>query len=97
MAIVVEESKARGAGIISFFIWLVFLVLIGMGVYYVFVKKPDLIPVAEPKSFQDAQAISTIKLDSQAIVSKLNPPSFDSHITIMPAQTNGRQNPFLSN
>lgn len=95
MAIVMDERRTPGSGIISVFIWLILLGSVAVGVFYVFVKKPELIPITPPKGFKDAQAVSKIKLEAEPVVSKLNPPHFDSHITVPPARTSGRSNPFL--
>ena len=95
MAIVVDDNKQSTTGIIGVFVWIVLLAILGAGIYYVFFRKPELITVAPSKSFKEAQNVAKIKLDADPVVSKLNPPYFDSHVTINPAPTGGRSNPFL--
>jgi hypothetical protein len=96
MAIVVEDNRQSSTGVLGVFIWVVLLCVVGAAVYYVFFKKPELITVAPPKNFKEAQDVAKIQLDAAPVVRKLNLPYFDSHITIPPAAPAGRSNPFLS-
>lgn len=96
MAIVMEEKKGGGAGIVSVILWLLILVVVGLGSYYIFFKKPDLIPVPQPTSLRDAQRVSQIRLDPDAVLRDLQPPAFQQFVTRVPSSGAGRLNPFLA-
>lgn len=91
-----EEKRTSGAGIVGVILWLLILIVIGLGAYYIFFKKPDIIPVPQPKSLKDAQQVSQIKLDSTAVLQDLQPPAFQQFVTRKPAANVGRLNPFLA-
>lgn len=94
MAIVVEEQRrSSGSGLVSFFLWIVLMVAIGAGAYYVFFKQPDLVPFAADANFTATEEIANISLHPEGVIAKIQP--FQSYVTIVPPETSGRPNPFL--
>ena len=97
MAIVVEEEQKSRGGLVSLIVWGVVFVVIGLSVYYLFFKRPDLVEVAAPSSFTNTQALSQIVLEPNDVI---NSPGFKAlHGGIQPIvpQPSGRPNPFLGN
>ena len=94
MAIIIQEER-NTSGVMSFLAWIVILGIIGGGIYYVFFKKPDLIEVVAPGSFQSTQEISKINLDAGRVVNDPHFQALRSHVTPRTPATPGRANPFL--
>jgi|LNFM01.2.fsa_nt_gb hypothetical protein len=94
MAIVVESGQKKG-GITKIIIWLMLLGVVLFGVYYLFFKRPDVIPnLVAPASFQQASELSGVKLDPGAVVQS---PAFQDlrpQAPEMPVPAAGRENPF---
>jgi hypothetical protein len=94
MAIVVEEQRNAGAtGLVSLFLWLALLVACGVGLYYVFFKQPDLVPIAANANFKTTEQIAKISLHPEVVVGKIQ--AFQSYVTIVPPTAAPRTNPFL--
>jgi hypothetical protein len=94
MAIVVENRRNRG-GVVAFAVWFVLIVIVVAGAYYVFFKKPELIPVAAPAGFEEAQRISKIRLNPQEVLDNPKFRALRSYITPSRAASFGKANPFL--
>lgn len=95
MALVFDEKKSSASSFVSVLIWLVLLIVIGSGFYYLFFKNPEAVPIPPPAGFAETQAIAKITLDPQAVIQSLESRGFKSQVTVPTAQTLGRQNPFL--
>lgn len=95
MALVLEEKKDAAGGLVSMLIWLVLLIILGSGFYYVFFKNPELVPVSPPPGFEQTQAVANITLDPQAVIKNLESRGFKNQVTVGQASTQGRSNPFL--
>lgn len=101
MAIVVEdEPKSRG-GLVGLIVWGLVIIIVGVAVYYVFFKRPDLVEQATPANFSNTEALSKIDLKPDEVI---NSPSFQALVTeeelgVQPltSQSGGRANPFLGN
>jgi len=94
MAIILEEEN-NNVGWVSIFGWLAVIIIIGIAVYYVFVRRPDILPFSD-SGFEATQEISGIELDPETLV---NNPDFRRrvpHVTIPKVDRVGRENPFLS-
>lgn len=97
MAIVIEESaQKKGTAILIVALWILFLGGLAAGAYYVFVKQPDLIPVATPGEFKDTEQVSTIQLRPEDVLSNPQFKALKAHITVSPPGDMGRSNPFLA-
>lgn len=97
MAIVIEQEKqggSRGAWI-AVVMWLAFIAALAAGFYYVFVKKPDVIPlISAPAEFRNAEQVSKLPLDPGKVVERINS-SLKNYVTPEAVGQIGRSNPFL--
>ena len=97
MAIVIEEEKQRSSGAwAAVLMWLIFLLALAAGFCYVFVKKPDLIPIATPASLKNTTQISELPLDPWKVLQSARFRSLTTHVNLGPVGTTGRSNPFLA-
>lgn len=94
MAIVVEQRRNHG-GIVAFLIWLVLLAIIGGGAYYVFFKRPEVVPVPAPAALEEAKEISKIRFNPQEVLENPKFKALRNYITPSEAKTYGKANPFL--
>ena len=79
-----------------FVIWGVILVVILVGAYYLFFKRPDVIPsLATPAAFQQANDLSGVKLDPGSVVQSTTFQALRPQVADMPVPATGRTNPFL--
>ncbi len=90
-----EEKKDAAGGIVSVLVWLVLLVLLASGSYYLFFKNPELVPISPPPGFSETQAVASLTLDPEAVIRSLESRGFKSQVTVPKAETQGRANPFL--
>lgn len=96
MAIVVDQENKAGGGLGKFLIWGVILFIIVIGAYYLFFKRPDVIPnLAAPAAFQQANDLSGVKLDPGAVVQSATFQTLKPSVPDMPTPATGRTNPFL--
>ncbi len=96
MAIVVEEEKSASAGWGTIAVWAILIAILGVSVYYVFFRRPDLVEVATPANFQDAVEISKIKLDPSAVINSAQFKALQSYANPLSTESSGgRTNPFL--
>lgn len=96
MAIVIEEEKKGGVGIMNVITWLVVIGAVVGTVYYVFFKKPDILnQVAAPAAFQNTEQLSKINLKPEDVAQN---PKFTSLKYIPPIVLGqkGKTNPFAS-
>lgn len=94
MAIVVDSGRApRSIG--KLVIWALILGVILFGAYYLFFKRPDVIPnLAAPAGFQQANQLSGIKLDPDAVVQSATFQALKEQAPAQAAPATGRSNPF---
>ncbi|MEK7077144.1 MAG: hypothetical protein AAB967_02840 [Patescibacteria group bacterium] len=92
MAIVIEEEQKNKLGMLSIAGWFVILALIAVGAYYIFFKKPELIPLPLPGS---AVELSAITLDPSLIVERPDFAGRNGRISPAPPASVGRSNPFI--
>ncbi len=94
MAIVTEERQSS-IGLVGIIIWLVILILIGVGTYYIFFKSPTQVgdAIIKPDSFKKAEEVSKIKLEPKKIEEGLKG-FFDYIPWNKPEPGEGRGNPF---
>jgi hypothetical protein len=95
MAIVIEEEKNQN-NIIAIAMYLVFLVIIGAVLYYIFFKQPTLIEVAVPESFENTAQLSRIELNPRDVVADEKFQSLKQYVTPPSPGNVGRANPFIS-
>ena len=95
MSIIIEEQKSK-SGIASVLIWLVFIVLVGVGAFYVFFKKPESIKIPLPQNLEDTKKLAGLKLNPAEVVGSEKFQSLKPYINIPEARTDGRANPFMS-
>ena len=96
MVIVVEEQNKNRVGIGRILSWVILLILVGVGAYYVFFESPTLIEFSGPPNFPDTQQFVQLK-------EKLHPEDVSKYQIIQdkkfvepPTNTSlGRYNPFL--
>jgi|SRR3989344_5939937 len=96
MAIITEE-KQSGTGLIGIVIWLIILVLIGVGAYYIFFKLPvggGVDTLVKPDSFKKAEAASKIDLNAATVIEQLN--KLTDYKSWKEPDSWGRKNPFLA-
>lgn len=79
-----------------FAIWGVMLILLLAGGYYLFFKRPDVIPsLAPPAAFQQANDLKGVKLDPGAVVQSAAFQQLRPQVGDMPTPATGRSNPFF--
>lgn len=95
MAIITEDRQS-GSGIMGVLIWMIVLILIGVGAYYIFFVKPPLTSSLEQSDdFKKVKSISSAKLDTKEIIDKLGSLNLKNYITWEESENKGRTNPFL--
>ncbi|MBI4094190.1 MAG: hypothetical protein HY436_00065, partial [Candidatus Liptonbacteria bacterium] len=95
MAIVFDEERENRVGLPTIFGWLALLIIVGGAVYFIFFRRPDVLPLFTPPELQNAQEIAELNLDPQTVV---NDPEFQKRVPHVPAGApprTGRQNPFI--
>ncbi len=93
MAIIVQEEK-KPINWFNLIIIAVFVVVLFLGMYFVFFKKPELVEVVVPTKLQNLGQISQAQLDPGSTIDTLNKyfsKNFSQTVTI---PTPGRANPF---
>lgn len=96
MAIVVEEEKKGGVGILSILTWLVIMGAILGTVYYIFFAQPELVgQISAPAGFSNTQQLSKITISPQDILKNPSFQNLKQYITPIQPTGAGRQNPFL--
>lgn len=94
MAIILEEEKksVNWFGLIAGIAAALVLVI---GGYYLFFKKPELIEVVAPGPLQKIETLSKVApLDPQAVVNSSNFRSLRDYTSPLPKPVKGRANPF---
>ncbi len=96
MAIVVEQEQSGRGGIGKILVWVVIVLILLIGAYYLFFKRPDVIPsLAAPAGFQQASSLSGVKLDPGTVVQSATFQSLKPQAPEMPSPSTGRSNPFF--
>lgn len=94
MAIIIEEEK-RQNNWVGIAVGAVVVVVLFVGAYFLFFKRPQLIEVVTPKQLQEINKISAVSFDPDAVVSS---PVFKAlrqyGNPVASPQTAGRANPF---
>lgn len=94
MAIIVNSRNSR-SGIVAFLIWLVLILVVVAGAYYVFFKRPELVPISAPPGFEEARRISKIRLNSREVLDNPKFRALRFYITPSQPASFGKSNPFL--
>jgi len=95
MAIIIDEEKKGGAGILSIITWLIVVGAVAGTAYVIFFKKPELVTqLVAPASFNNTEQLSKIILNPRESVDLLNK-NFKQYITPVAPGVNGKANPFL--
>lgn len=95
MAIVVEEEKKSSVNIISLLMWLMVIFAVGLSVYYLFFKRPELIPIKVPENFENAESLSNIQLNPEEVLENPNFKSLKTLVQPVNPQGVGKSNPLL--
>ena len=96
MAIVIEQERNGKGGLIKIVIWVMILLVILVGAYFLFFKHPDAIPsLASPSALKEVNVLSQVKLDPEAVVQSKAFQSLKPQAPDMPTPATGRSNPFL--
>lgn len=95
MAIVVEEEAKKSGGLGGVIMWGAIFVILGVAIYYIFFKRPDLVEVHTPANFESTVQLSRIKLNPDAVVNSAQFKALQTYASPLAPQTAGRQNPFL--
>ena len=96
MAIVIQEEQQSTSGIMIVVIWGVILLVIGVAVYYVFFKNPEIVATKTPSNFENTEQISKIKLDPNEVLSDPKFQALKAHVSPIVLPSVGRVNPFLN-
>jgi hypothetical protein len=96
MAIVVEEEQKSSSGLVSLIVWALIFIVVGVAVYYVFFKRPDLVEQATP-SLTNTAALSRIELKPDEVINSPNFQALRSYVEPLTPPSGGRANPFLGN
>ncbi len=96
MAIVIEEQKNK-SGVGAILIGAVAVALVGIGVYYIFWKKPNLAEVAVPPAFQNTKQLIDIgaSVNPENVLQSVTQ-TLRRYTTSTTPQNLGRANPFIS-
>lgn len=98
MAIIVEEGKKK-TNILGVAAWLVFLVIIGAAVYYIFFAQPQLVAIPATGPLDAIAPIASSSLDAQSLTGSASFQALQSTVTL-PTSTGpaavGRPNPFIA-
>lgn len=96
MAIVIEEEqRSSSVNIVSLVIWIFALAALGLAAYYLFFKRPELIPITVPQNFKNTEELSNIELRAEDILSNLEFKNLQNHVTPLQPGSVGRSNPLL--
>ena len=96
MAIVVEEEQKSSQGFIGLIVWALVFIVVGVAVYYVFFKRPDLVDQATP-SMTSTEVLSKIELKPDEVINSAGFQALHAYVQPLTAPTGGRANPFLGN
>lgn len=95
MAIIIEEEKSR-ASLVPILIWGVVVAIVIAAIYYLFFKRPELIPLPTPPSLVGIDKLVDIPFDPQEVTQN---PAFQVLRQYVPLPSStpsaGRPNPFL--
>lgn len=94
MAIVVEEEHKSSQGLVGLVVWGLVFIIVGVAVYYVFFKRPDLVEQATP-SLTNTEALSKINLQPDEVINSASFQALHSYVSPLTVQAGGRANPFL--
>ncbi len=95
MAIVVEEEKKGGMGILTILTWVLIIGAVAGSAYYLFFKQPELVgQIAAPTSFKNTEQLSKLNVSPKDVVDSLSK-SFRQYVTPLSPANKGRSNPFL--
>ena len=95
MAIIIEEERQNRVSLVTILIWLVIVGVVGIAVYYLFFKNPELTSMSTPSNFKSAEALAKVTLDPDQVKNSPDFQSLKQYIVPPPPAKLGRQNPFL--
>jgi hypothetical protein len=93
MAIILEEEKktTNWVGIIGI---VAVLMVLSIGSYYLFFKKPELIEVIVPDRLRELNELSTTRFDPKVVVDSPTFRVLRDYALPLPAALKGREDPF---
>ena len=93
MAIVLEEEK-RPTNWVAILSVVIIVVVLFVGSYFLFFKKPELIEIVVPKSLQDIGTLSKLSFDPSSVINSPVLKLLRQYGTNISQVTPGRSNPF---
>jgi hypothetical protein len=97
MAIVIQEERQNTVGILYILGWVILGIIILVGIYYVFFKKPELyektISTISKNKIEDVVRIGS-NIDLNAITENATFQSLKNYVEIPQNVTSGKKNPF---
>lgn len=95
MAIVVEDERRSSVNVLGLTVWIVILLIVGMGVYYLFFKRPEIIPINTPANLENAESLANIDLNPEEVLGDPVFRQLRSEVPPLSPQNVGKTNPFL--
>lgn len=96
MAILIDEEKKSGIGILSVLTWVLIIGAIGGAVYYVFFAQPQIVSqITAPANFQNTQQLLNLGVSPKDVIESPAFQSLKQYITPLQPAAGGRANPFL--
>lgn len=94
MAILVEEEK-KPVNWVAILTVIIIVIVIFLGAYLLFFKKPELIEVVAPGSLKNVSELSKISLDAGSVLDSANFKLLRQYTTNVKPPAPGRSNPFV--
>lgn len=97
MAIVIEEEKKssslRIGNVLS---WVFIVAVLAAAVYYLFFRRPELVPVTAPASLKNAEELSRVNVQPEEVLENERFKILKAWVPPPTTTGAGRGNPFLS-
>ena len=95
MAILVSEEGEKKIDVANLTIWISILVVVGVAVYFIFFKQPELIEVISPSDYKNIDPLAKSPINPQEVANKID--TLLKQYVPLPSPPNvGRENPFLT-